>query len=57
MEYLSVCRYSRPVAGWYPLKQSLFYKGCLEKLGFSFKIKACAKIYHRHMADIPRTKF
>jgi hypothetical protein len=31
--------------------------GCLEKLGFSFKIKACEKFNHRHMFDILRIKF
>jgi hypothetical protein len=25
--------------------------------GFSFKIKACEKFYHRHIVDIPRIKF
>jgi hypothetical protein len=32
-------------------------KGYLEKLGFSFKVKACSKFYHRDVADIPRIKF
>ena len=31
--------------------------GYFEKLGFSFKIKAYSKFYHRHMFDIPRIKF
>ena len=31
--------------------------GCLEKLEFSFKIKACEKFNRRHMFDIPRIKF
>jgi len=30
---------------------------CLEKSGYSFKIKACSKFYHRHLVDIPRKKF
>ena len=33
------------------------YYGCLEKLGFSFKVKACEKFYRRHIVDIPRIKF
>jgi hypothetical protein len=33
---------------------SLFYKDePFAKLRFSFKIKACEKLYHRHMVDIP----
>jgi hypothetical protein len=31
--------------------------GYLEKLGFSFKIKACEKFYHRHIVNFPRIKF
>jgi response regulator RpfG family c-di-GMP phosphodiesterase len=31
--------------------------GYLEKLEFSFKIKACEKFNRRHMSDISRIKF
>jgi len=32
-------------------------KGYLEKLDILVKIKACDKIYHRHIIDIPRINF
>ena len=31
-------------------------KGYLAKLGFLFKIKACAKFYHRHIVDISMSR-
>jgi hypothetical protein len=33
------------------------YLVSVQKRGFSFKIKACEKFYHRHIVDIPRIKF
>jgi len=37
--------------------EKILYYEPFAKLRFSFKIKACEKIYHRHMIDIPRIKF
>jgi len=29
----------------------------VDLIGFSFKVEAYEKFYHRHMVDIPRIKF